>query len=127
MRIYTEDSEFKDSRHVGRFKWGPHEERTGAGAIGLETTISYWTSTGAAQALTLADGSEGQEKTIIHAIDGGSIVITPANFAGASPVSATITMATAGDSITLVFVKGQWWVKAFSSQAAITGSTVVFA
>jgi hypothetical protein len=116
-RIYTEDSEFKDSRHLGRFKWGPHEERSGAGAIGLETTVSYWTSTGA-NALTLADGSEGQEKIIIHATDGGSLVITPANFAGTAPTSTTITMLTAGDVLALVFVKGQWWIKSAWSQTA---------
>lgn len=113
-----------DAQHKGRRKLD-YEERSGAGAISLEAPISYWTSTGAAQVLTLADGSEGQVKTIIHAVDGGSLVITPANFAGASPTSATITLATAGDSVTLAFVKGQWWVTAFWSQLAITNGLAI--
>lgn len=102
-----------------------YEERSGAGAISLAVPVSYWTSTGAAQALTLADGEEGQVKIIVHAVDGGSIVITPTNFGGAT--SATITLATAGDAVGLMFIKGSWWVIFFNSNAAVTGSTVTFA
>lgn len=101
-----------------------YENRSGAGAISLDTPISYWTSTGAAQALTLADGEDGQEKTVVHAVDGGSIAITPTNFGGAT--SATVTLATAGDSVTFTFLNGAWWVTAFASNAAITGSTVTY-
>lgn len=123
MRSNHEDSQSINHQLKGRTKFD-YEERSGAGAISLECKTSYWTSTGA-NALTLADGSEGQIKTVIHAVDGGSLVITPANFGGAT--SATATLATAGDSITFEFIKGAWWVTAFNSNAAVTGSTVTYA
>lgn len=123
MRTRQEDGEFVNSQLKGRTKFD-FEERSGAGAISIECKTSYWTSTGA-NALTLADGSEGQIKTIVHAVDGGSLVITPANFGGAT--SATVTLATAGDSVTFEFLKGAWWVTAFNSNAAVTGSTVTYA
>lgn len=124
MRINTEDSQHKSSLLAGRTKFD-YEERTGAGAASLECETSYWTSTGAAQAVTLADGSEGQVKTIIHAVDGGSIAITPANYGGVT--SATITLVAAGDSVTFKFVKGNWWGVAFFTQATLTGNTITHA
>jgi hypothetical protein len=126
MRQNLFDSDLNDCTLRGTTKFD-YEERSGAGAISLDVYCSYWTSTGASQALTLADGAEGQEKRIVHAVDGGSLVITPANFAGSAPTSATITLATAGDTVTLQFIKGQWWVVGFWSQAAITGSTITIA
>ncbi len=110
MRQNLFDSELKDSQFKGRQKFD-YEERTAAGAASLECKYSYWTSSGAGQIVTLADGSEGQEKVIIHAVDGtGSLVITPANFGGAA--SATVTLVDAGDSVSFVFLKGNWWLTA---------------
>jgi hypothetical protein len=123
MRPNLERPDIVDGFIKGLLK-GSYEERTGAGAISLACLTSYWTSTGAAQALTLSDGEEGQFKIIVHAVDGGSIAITPTNLGGAT--STTITMATAGDSIVLQFLKGNWWVIASSSNAAVTGSTITY-
>lgn len=51
---------------------------SGAGAINVTARTTLFTSTGAAQALSLADGTRvGQRKTVIHTVDGGSGVITP--------------------------------------------------
>lgn len=116
MRPTLENPEIWNGKIFGRLI-GSFEERSGAGAISLETLTSYWTSTGA-NALTLADGTEGQLKILVHAVDGGSLVVTPANFAGAAPTSTTITLLTAGDSVTLQFLKGQWYIVATWSQTA---------
>lgn len=78
---------------------------TGAGAISVSTTSTGYISTGAAQALTLADGVNGQIKTIIHTSDGGSGVLTPTTKAGYT----TITFANVGDSVTLQFITGTGW------------------
>ena len=78
---------------------------TGAGAIGVSTTSTGYISTGAAQALTLADGVNGQIKTIIHTSDGGSGVLTPTTKAGYT----TITFTNVGDSVTLQFIAGTGW------------------
>lgn len=58
-------------------------------------------------AFTLADGVDGQRKTIIMVVDGGGdAVITPSTFANGS----TITMGDAGDAIVLEFDSTIGWV-----------------
>lgn len=50
---------------------------SGAGAIDITKKTTLFTSTGGAQALTLADGKiVGFRKRIVHAVDGGSGVLT---------------------------------------------------
>lgn len=78
---------------------------SGAGAINLTTGTTAFTSTGAAQALTLADGTNGQIKTIVHVADGGSGVLTPTTASGYT----TITFTNIGDSVTLQFFTGAGW------------------
>ena len=79
---------------------------SGAGAVDLTSQITHFTSTGAAQALTLADGTVGQIKTIIHIVDGGSGVLTPTNFGGGT----NITLDAVGDTVTLIFTNSKWHV-----------------
>lgn len=124
MRPTLERAESFAHKITGIFKLG-YEERSGAGAASLEVPVSHWTSTGAAQAVTLADGEEGQIKIIIHAVDGGSIAITPANYGGVT--SATTTLAAAGDTAVFMFIKGNWWLIAFGTQTAIASATVTHA
>lgn len=107
MRQNLFDSELKDSLITGLLKLG-FETCVGAAAViacNLSVPVSFLTSTGA-DVLTLANGTEGQIKIFIHEVDGGSVIITPTNFAGAS--SATITMVTAGDCVAMMFAKGTW-------------------
>jgi len=79
---------------------------TGAGAVDVITDTTEYTSDGAAQALTIADGYIGQRKTVIHVVDGGSGVLTPTNGLGYT----TITFTTAGESVLLEFRSGGWAV-----------------
>ena len=107
MRQNLFDSVLKDSLIEGLLKlsW---ENCVGAGAViavNLSVVVSFLTSTGA-DVLTLANGTEGQIKIFIHEVDGGSVIITPTNFHGAS--SATLTMVTAGDCVAMMFAKGTW-------------------
>lgn len=68
------------------------QDLSGAGAIDLTKGLTRFTSTGAAQALTLADGTYiGQEHTIVHVVDGGSGVLTAG---GALHLSTGITAIT---------------------------------
>jgi len=48
----------------------------------------------------------GQTKTIIHEVDGGSFVLTPATKTGWS----TFTSTAAGESITLKFLTTRGWI-----------------
>lgn len=79
---------------------------TGADAVDITSRVTEFTSDGSAQALTLVDGVVGQRKTVIHVVDGGSGVLTPANGLGYS----TITFTTAGESVELEFRTGGWAV-----------------
>lgn len=79
---------------------------SGAGAILVTTGATAFTSTGAAQALTLADGVAGQRKVISHVSDGGSGVLTPTTKSGYS----TITFTNVGDAVTLQFYTTAGWI-----------------
>jgi hypothetical protein len=77
---------------------------SGAGAVNLTDMLTSVTSTGASQALTLADGTVGQIKVIIHTVDGGSAVLTPTTKIGFS----TITFTAVGDSAALIYTATGW-------------------
>lgn len=77
---------------------------SGAGAVDITNAYTNLTTTGAAQALTLADGTLGEIKVIAHAVDGGSAVLTPTTKIGFS----TITFTAVGDSVMLVYTSAGW-------------------
>ena len=83
---------------------------SGAGAVNLTSTLTSLTTTGAAQALTLANGTTGQVKIIVHAVDGGSAVLTPTTMIGGT----TVTFTNVGDSATLVYTAAGWAVVGIS-------------
>jgi len=85
---------------------------SGAGAVNITSLATAFTSTGAGNALTLADGAQGQLKTIIYvaeAAGGDTGVLTPTNLGSGT----TITFNAVGDSVTLQFAGTDWWVVGF--------------
>jgi hypothetical protein len=85
---------------------GSTQALSGPGAVNVTTVTTKVTTTGVADALTLADGTDGQFKTVIHDVDGGSAVLTPTTKTGFS----TITFTNAGESATLQFVTTRGWI-----------------
>jgi len=83
---------------------------TGAGAVDLLTDITYLVTT-STDALTLADGYEGQEKTIVMKTDGGDGTLTPDNYANGT----TIIFTAVGDSVRLLFTNSSWHLVGFNS------------
>ena len=77
---------------------------SGAGAVNLTDMLTSLTTTGASQALTLADGTVGQIKIITHTVDGGSAVLTPTTKIGFS----TITFTAVGDAVTMIYTAAGW-------------------
>jgi hypothetical protein len=77
---------------------------SGAGAVDITNAFTALTTTGSAQALTLANGTVGEIKVITHVVDGGSAVLTPTTPLG----FATITFTAAGDSAMLVYTAAGW-------------------
>jgi hypothetical protein len=82
---------------------------SGPGAVNITSLATAFTSTAAGNALTLADGAQGQLKTIIYvaeAAGGDTGVLTPTNLGSAT----TITFNAVGDAVTLQFAGTDWWV-----------------
>jgi hypothetical protein len=91
---------------------GAVQALSGPGAVNITTLTTAFTSTGAGDALTLADGVAGQLKTIVYvaeAAGGDTGVLTPANLGSGT----TITFNAVGDSVTLQFIGADWWVIGF--------------
>jgi hypothetical protein len=85
---------------------------SGAGAVDITSLATAFTSTAAGNALTLADGAQGQIKTIIYVAEAAGAdtgVLTPTNLGSAT----TITFNAVGDSVTLQFAGTDWWVVGF--------------
>lgn len=87
---------------------------SGAGAVDVANTFTALTTTGSAQALTLANGTAGQVKIITHVVDGGSAVLTPTTKIGFS----TITFTGVGESATLVYTAAGWAIVALNGAVA---------
>ena len=85
---------------------------SGPGAVNITSLATAFTSTTAGNALTLADGAQGQLKTVIYvaeAAGGDTGILTPTNLGSAT----TITFNAVGDSATLQFAGTDWWVVGF--------------
>jgi hypothetical protein len=87
---------------------------SGAGAVDITNAFTALTTTGAAQALTLANGSVGELKIITHVVDGGSAVLTPTTKIGFS----TITFTGVGESAMLVYTAAGWAIVALNGAVA---------
>lgn len=87
---------------------------SGAGAVNVTDMLTSLTTTGAAQALTLANGTVGQLKIITHTVDGGSAVLTPTTKIGFS----TITFTAVGDAATLIYTSAGWAIVGISGAVA---------
>ena len=75
-------------------------------AVNVTTAITEINATSATHAAAMADGSDGQIKTIINVSTGGTnnIVITPANLRGYT----TITLNAPGESVICLFKNSNW-------------------
>jgi hypothetical protein len=82
-----------------------NQSLSGAGAVNVTSPTTLFTSTGVDDALTLADGTvAGQMKCVSHVVDGGSGVLTPANFEDGTD----ITFTNAGESWTGIWTGSTW-------------------
>lgn len=90
---------------------------SGAGAVNVTTLATAFTSTATGNALTLADGTNGQMKTVVYVAEAAGAdtgVLTPTNRIG----YASVTLNAVGDSVTLQFVGTAWAI------LAVNGATI---
>lgn len=81
---------------------------SGAGAVSVTTPTTAFTSTATGNALTLADGVQGQLKTIVYVAEAAGAdtgVLTPSNLGAGT----TITFNNIGDACVLQFLGSDWW------------------
>ena len=85
-------------------------------AANVTTAITTVNATSATGTVTLADGSDGQIKTIINVSTSGTNngVITPANFNGYT----NITLNAPGETVTLLFKASKWHIIAGNGYVA---------
>jgi len=82
---------------------------SGPGAVNVTTLSTKLTTTGTGDALTLADGTNGQLKTIVYAAEGAgadTAVLAPTTKTGYT----TITFTAIGNAVTLQFFTTQGWM-----------------
>jgi hypothetical protein len=86
-----------------------------ATAVDVTSAITEINATSATHACAIADGADGQVKTIINVSTSGTnnVVITPANLRGYS----TITLNAPGETVTLLFKNSNWNVIANNGAA----------
>ena len=97
-----------DFRNTARLISDGTTTSSGAGAVAVTGSIHEITTTGTGNALTLADGVEGQRLTVLYVAEGAgtdTAVVTPTNFGSGS----TITFSTLGQSARLLFTNGKWY------------------
>jgi hypothetical protein len=98
--------------------FGTSQALSGPGAVDITTYTTAFTSTGTGDALTLADGTNGQIKNIVYVAQTAGAdtgILTPTNLGAFT----TITFNDPGDSVQLQFLGTQWWViSAFNAVVA---------
>ena len=77
-------------------------------AVDITSAVTEVNATSGAAPVTLADGANGQIKTIINISTGGSnaVNIVPSNFRGGT----TITLNAPGESVICIFKASKWYV-----------------
>lgn len=102
-----------NSMFAGFFPTTAAQALSGAGAVNVTAYLTKYTSTGGAQALTIASGTQiGQRKRVSHVADGGSGVLTGV-FVGGT----TITFTTVAEYADLMWTGSAWAVLELGNSA----------
>ena len=112
--VFKDHAVTLDNKTLGT-TFGTVQALSGAGAVDITSFITQVTTTGSNQALTLANGANGQLKIVTMVADGGDGVLTPTTFANGS----TITFNDVGDSVLLVYNTTGGWAVVANNGAAI--------
>ena len=98
------------------------ESVTGSGGsltVNLTNAVTLLDSTnGNMTGVALANGTEGQIKTVIHSAGAGTISFIPNNRGG----FASVTMDQIGASVTLIYLGAKWWIIS-SNRVTINGTS----
>lgn len=94
---------------MARLSFNGSEDVAPSTALNLSTSVSYFSTSGI-ESSTLADGVEGQVKTLIMKSASGEMSVSVSNAGWKSSGPGTITLNQTGDSCILQFIQGKWYV-----------------
>ena len=94
----------------GSLRTDSSEDVANAGAISLNTAVSYFSTGATGETATLAAGSAGQFKSLMMVADGGGdMVITVTNAGWQTSGTGTLTFNVIGDSCLLQYISSKWF------------------
>lgn len=102
------DANLRNTVNTGTLTYTPDAQTATTAAVSILTASTALTTTAPAQAITLANGANGQIKTIAHVASsgGGTAVLTPATKTGYT----TITFTSTGETATLQYFNTVGWL-----------------
>ena len=80
-----------------------------AGAVSVSTPLTILDATAGSCALTLADGYQGQVKTIIMMTAGGTMTMTPSHLGAYGGAKTTVAFDAVGKTWVGIFYGSQWY------------------
>ena len=94
---------------MAKLSFNGSEDVSASGSISLDTSVSYFSTSGV-ESCTLADGIEGQVKSLVMKNASGTMSASISNAGWKSSGSGTIIFNSTGDSCTLQYIQGKWYV-----------------
>ncbi len=94
---------------LARLSFNGSEDVANSSAIDITTSVSYFNTSGL-ESCTLADGYEGQIKTLVMKNASGAMQVSVSSAGWVTSGSSTVTLNVTGDSCILQFIQGKWYV-----------------
>jgi hypothetical protein len=94
---------------MAKLSFNGSEDVVASGSVSLNTSVSYFSTSGT-ETCTLADGTEGQVKSLVMKNASGSMTVSVSNAGWKSSGSGTIEFNSTGDSCTLQYIQSKWYV-----------------
>ena len=94
---------------AGWLAMSTNDTRTGAGAVGVTTPVTFLSNSSGASALTIGNGTNGQIKILVCTVmGGGSMAFTSQSNIQLSGGGTTLTFTSVGQTAILMYVNSKW-------------------
>jgi hypothetical protein len=94
---------------MARLSFNGSEDVAPSASLSLATSVSYFSTSGG-ESSSLADGTEGQVKTLVMKNASGAMTVSVSNAGWKSSGSGSIVLNATGNSCILQFIQGKWYV-----------------
>ena len=94
---------------AGWLAMSTNDTRTGAGAVGVTTPVTFLSNSSGASALTIGNGTNGQIKILVCTVmGGGSMAFTSQSNIQLGGGGTTLTFDSVGETAILMYVNSKW-------------------